>query len=234
MSDQQVMVITGTRKGIGKYIVEHYVRNGYQVVGCSRQPVNYHYKTYRHFSLDVSDEIEVKQMLSEIYKSYKRLDILINNAGIAAMNYVLLTPLATVQDILNTNFIGTFLFCREAAKIMQKNRYGRIVNISSIDVPLGTVGGSIYSSSKAAVEQFSRVLSKEFASYGITVNILALSLVKDSGMVAIMSEKAIKETLQRTHLKSWLNFEDVGHALDFFISPKSNMVTGQTLCLGGV
>lgn len=234
MSDQQVMVITGTRKGIGKYIVEYYVRKGYQVVGCSRQPVNYDCKNYRHFSLDVSDEIKVKQMLSEVYKSYNRLDILINNAGIAAMNYVLLTPLATVQDILNTNFIGTFLFCREAVKIMQKNRYGRIINISSIDVPLGTVGGSIYSSSKAAVEQFSRVLAKEFASYGITVNILALSLVKDSGMVAIMSEKAIKETLQRTHLKSWLNFEDVGHALDFFISSKSNMVTGQTLYLGGV
>jgi len=78
------------------------------------------------------------------------------------------------------------------------------------------------------------VIAKEFASYGITVNILALSFVKNTGMVANMSEKAIRETLEMTHLKSWLNFEDVVHALDFFISHKSNMVTGQTLYLGGV
>jgi len=126
------MLITGTRKGIGKYLVEYYTQKGYLVIGCSRQEVDYDIDNYRHFVLDVSDEMSVKQMFMEIRKTYKKLDVLINNAGIASMNHILLTPLQTVKDIFNTNFVGTFLFCREAAKLMQRHNYGRIVNFITI------------------------------------------------------------------------------------------------------
>lgn len=150
------------------------------------------------------------------------------------MNYALLTPTKTVRDLLNTNFIGTFLFCREALKIMKKNTYGRIVSISTIHVPLCTVGTSIYSASKAAIEQFSKVLAKEAAPFGITVNILGLPYVKNTGMVENLSKDAASEALEHTILKSQIDFNDVAYAMDFLISEKCKKVTNQTLYLGGV
>lgn len=230
----QVFLITGTRNGIGRYLAHYYVEKGFQVVGCSRRSVDFELRNYRHFCLDVSDEIKVKQMFSQVRKTYNRLDVLINNAGVASMSYVLLTPIKTVQEVMNTNVIGTFLFCREAGKLMKRNRYGRIVNISSIHVPLSTVGSSIYSASKAAIEQFSRVLAKEIASDGVTVNTLGLSIVTDTGMAENLGEDAVSKALQHTVLKSALNFKDVSHAMDFLISERSKTLTSQTLYLGGI
>lgn len=234
MGEQQIMLITGTRKGIGRHLAEYYVKKGYIVYGCSRTPVDYESKNYRHFYLDVSDETNALHLFSEIRKTHNRLDILINNAGIASMNYTLLASVQTAQSILNTNVVGTFLFCREASKLMHNNSYGRIVNISTIHVPLCTKGSSLYSASKAAIEQLSKILAREVASSGITVNTLGLSFVNHTGMVENLSEDAISKTLDQTILKSKLDFSDVTHAINFFISEKSNMVTGQTLYLGGV
>lgn len=234
MNKNRVILITGTSRGIGKYLVEYYVKKNLQVIGCSRTQIKYSHKNYKHFCLNISDENDVTKMFCEVYKIYKRLDVLINNAGTISMNYVLLTPLAVLKEVLGSNFIGTFLSCREAVKLMQVNRYGRIINISSIAVPLSSPGSSIYGSAKAAVEQFSRVLAKEIISYGITVNTLGLSFVKNSGMVEKISEKTIKESLERTISKSWLNIKDIAHALDFLISPRATTITGQTLYLGGV
>ena len=135
MFDKPVMIITGTRKSIGKYLAEYYANKEFQVVGCSRGDIDFELDNYQHYCLDVSDESSVKKMFTEIRKNYGRLDVLINNAGIASMNHVLLTPLKEVHDILNTNFVGTFLCCREAVKLMKRNKSGRIVNISSIHVP---------------------------------------------------------------------------------------------------
>ena len=116
MTDQPVIVITGTRKGIGRQLAEHYLANGYAVVGCSREPVEPPPAGYHHFCLDVADEPAVKEMFSAVRKRFARLDAVINNAGIASMNHALLTPLATVERVLRTNVAGTFLFCREAAQ----------------------------------------------------------------------------------------------------------------------
>jgi 3-oxoacyl-[acyl-carrier protein] reductase len=234
MFDKPVMIITGTRKSIGKYLAEYYANKEFQVVGCSRGDIDFELDNYQHYCLDVSDESSVKKMFTEIRKNYGRLDVLINNAGIASMNHVLLTPLKEVHDILNTNFVGTFLCCREAVKLMKRNKSGRIVNISSIHVPLATVGTSIYGASKASIEQFSRILAREVFQFGININILALSVVKSSGMADVLSDDITLKILERTISKTQLDFKDVSNAIDFLISPKSSMVTNQTLYLGGV
>jgi len=231
MSNQKVMVITGTSRSIGKYLAEYYVGKGFQVIGCSRGSVDHELKNYQHFCLDVSDEPEVKEMFSEIRRTHNRLDVLINNAGIALANYTLLTSYKAVESILNTNVMGTFLLCREALTFMMKNKYGRIVNLSTIRVPLASVGCSMYSASKAAIEQFSRVLAKEVASYGITVNVLRLSMVKHSGMVEALSNDDVLDLLKHTTTKSELDFEDITHTMDFLISEKSKMVTGEILMI---
>ena len=171
-------MITGTRKGIGKHLAYRYANAGYTVIGCSRRAVDFELENYSHFCLDVADEQAVQQMFSEIRKSYGRLDILINNAGTASMNHFLLTPLPTVEKVMNTNFTGTFLMCRGAAKLMQKKRWGRIVNFSTVAVPFNLDGEAIYVASKAAVEALTKVLARELAEQGITVNAIGPTPIK--------------------------------------------------------
>jgi 3-oxoacyl-[acyl-carrier protein] reductase len=232
--DKPLMLITGTSKGIGRYLAEFYSSEGYLVIGCSRSDMDYKSIEYQHYTLDISDENLVKSMFTEVRRKYGRLDVLINNAGIAAMNHVLLTPLKEMQKVLNSNVIGTFLCCREAAKLMKRNRYGRIVNISSIHVPLATEGTSIYSASKASIEQFSRVLSRELVQFGITTNSLALSIVTNSGMASHLSDDMTQKILDRTVSKVQLNYSDITNSINFLISPESGMVVNQTINLGGI
>src|SRR5438874_5292224 len=104
MPENKVVLITGTRKGIGRALVEHYVGRGCHVIGCSRSPYEGSLAGYQHHCLDVSDEPAVKKMFSQIRKDEGRLDVLINNAGVASMNHSLLTPIATVNKIIETNF----------------------------------------------------------------------------------------------------------------------------------
>ncbi len=228
------MLITGTRNSIGKYLAQYYVEKGFLVVGCSRGNIDYKLKNYHHFCLNLTDEPLVKKMFSEIRKKYGRLDVLINNAGISSKNHVLLTPLTEVNDVLNTNFVGTYLFCREAVKLMKRKKFGRIINISSVHVPLALVGTSIYGASKAAVEQFSKVLAKETFDFGVTVNSLSLSVVKNTGMENALTDKLKNEILNQTISKVQLSFHDVTNAINFFISEESEKLTNQVLCLGGV
>src|SRR5690606_27036783 len=117
---------------------------GHRVIGCSRRDITWALPGYTHYCVDVADEIAVKQLFADVRRQYGRLDHLINNAGIASMNHVLLTPLSTVHNILNTNVVGTFLFCRESATLMKHNNYGRIVNFTTVAIPLKLAGEAIY------------------------------------------------------------------------------------------
>ena len=233
IEDSEVMLITGTRKGIGRYLAEYYVGKGFQVVGCSREPIDYELKGYEHFCLDVSDEGKVKKMFAEIRQKHARLDVLINNAGIASMNHMLLTPLSTINKVFNTNLIGTFLFCREAAKLMQKRRHGRILNFTTVAVPLKLEGEAIYAASKAAVASLTGVLAKELAEMGVTVNAVGPTPVK-TDLTRNIPKKKLDALIQRQAICRFAEFEDISNVLDFFISSRSGFVTGQIVYLGGV
>ena len=100
MPDLPVILITGTSQGIGRQLAEHFAARGYQVVGCSRSDVQAPVGNYCHHSLDVADEAAIKRMFSEIRRQFGRLDALVNNAGIASMNHLLLTPMTSVHDVL--------------------------------------------------------------------------------------------------------------------------------------
>ncbi|MBF0450078.1 MAG: SDR family oxidoreductase [Candidatus Magnetomorum sp.] len=233
MDETQVMIITGTRKGIGKYLAHYYVSKGFIVIGCSRGEVDYKLSGYQHFCLDVSDEKKVKQMIAKIRKTYGRLDVLINNAGIASMNHILLTPAHTVHNILNTNVVGTFLFCREAAKLMQKNKYGRIVNTSTVATPLKLEGEAIYAASKAAILSFTEIIARELANFGITVNSVGPTPVETDLIRSVPKEK-MDNLLARQAISRFGTFEDISNVIDFFIKKESEFVTGQNIYLGGI
>ena len=233
MTDQRLMLITGDRKGIGRYLVGYYLKKNYRIIGCSRKQVDFEHENFSHYSLDITDEPKVRSMFSEIRKTYGRLDVLINNAGIASMNHVLLTPLETAQKILNTNIAGTFLFCREAVKLMKKNKMGRIVNFATVASPLKLQGEAIYASSKAAVINFSQVLAKEIGDFGITVNVVGPTPIK-TDLIRKISDEKLNAVISNQAVQRFGEFQDISNVVDFFIQPESGFITGQVIYLGGI
>ena len=233
MSEAPVTLVTGTRKGIGRALAEHYAGRGHRVVGCSRGAVDWELPGYVHHELDVSDEPAVKRLFATVRKSYGRLDHLINNAGVASMNHSLLTPLSTVRRVLDTNVAGTFLFCREGAKLMRRNRFGRIVNFTSVAVPLKLEGEAIYAASKAAVLTLTHVLARELGSMGVTVNAVGPVPIETDLIRGVPRDKLDKLVAAQA-IPRYGTFEDVIHVVDFFLDAASGFVTGQNLYLGGI
>lgn len=229
----KTVIITGTRKGIGKHLAEHYLAKGYKVCGCSRREGEITHENYSHHRVDVSDEKEVTKMVRAISKSHGGIDILLNNAGIASMNHFVLTPGKTATKIMETNFFGTFLLCREVAKIMMKKKKGRIVNFTTVAVALNLDGEAIYAASKAAVESLTKVIARELAPVGITVNAIGPTPVKTDLIKNVPGDK-INELIDRQAIKRFGTYDDVSNAIDFFTDDKSDFITGQIMYLGGI
>jgi len=233
VTEQPVALVTGSRKGIGKYLAEQLVSKGYHVVGCSREPIAWTLDSYTHVQADVSDETHVKALLNQVRQTFNRLDVTINNAGIASMNHALLTPVESVDRIMGVNFRGTFLVARESAKLMRKRKFGRIVNLTTIAVPMALAGEAIYAASKSAVESLTRVLSREFAEFGITVNAIGPTPI-ETDLIKNVRPDRIQDIINRLAIKRLGQPRDVYNVVEFLIRPESDYVTGQVIYLGGV
>ena len=229
----KTIVITGTRKGIGKEMAEHYLAEGWQVVGCSRGEGSIEHDHYQHFALDVSEEDAVITMARTIKASHGKVDALLNNAGIASMNHALLTPASTVTRILQTNVVGTFLFCREMSKLMRRTENGRIINFTTVAHPLNLEGEAIYAASKAAVESLTRILARELAELKITVNAIGPTPIETDLIRGVPQEK-MDALLARQALGRMGEVRDVINAVDFYLREESDFITGQVLYLGGI
>ena len=229
----KTIVITGTRKGIGKEMAEHYLAEGWQVVGCSRGEGSIDHAHYQHFALDVSDEDAVIAMARTIKASHGKVEALLNNAGIASMNHALLTPASTVNRILQTNVVGTFLFCREMAKLMRRTGNGRIINFTTVAHPLKLEGEAIYAASKAAVESLTRILARELAELNITVNAIGPTPIETDLIRGVPQEK-MDALIARQAVRRMGEVRDVINAVDFYLREESDFITGQVLYLGGI
>tara|TARA_B100000579_G_scaffold324280_1_gene274044 strand:- start:5844 stop:6542 length:699 start_codon:yes stop_codon:yes gene_type:complete len=228
-----VIVITGTRKGIGNELANHYLKKGFIVAGCSRNKSSIKHKNYRHFILDVSDENLVKDMIKSVKDEFKTIDALINNAGIASLNHTLTTPYDTMKNIFSTNMFGTFLFVREVSKIMVRKKSGRIINFSTVAAGIRLEGEASYAASKAAVANFTQTVAKELGQFGITVNAIAPTPVKTDLIRNVPKEK-LDKLFEFQAIKRFGEFDDIRNLSDFFLKDDSNFITGQIIYLGGV
>lgn len=234
--ERVVTLITGTRKGIGAYLAQHYLKKGHFVIGCSRNNFEWscsEIDNYCHYQLDVADEMAVKKMFSDIRKRFGKIDNLINNAGIAAMNHSILTPVDVLQKVFSTNAFGTFLMSREAFKIMKKNNYGRIVNFSTVAVPLKLDGEAVYAASKASIVSLTQIMAKEFGKDGITVNAVGPTPVQTDLIKNVPKDK-IEKLLNSQSIQRFGEYQDVANVVDFYLQKQSDFVTGQVIYLGGL
>ena len=212
------IIITGASRGIGKYLYKELsVLN--RVIGFSSKDV------------DLSDSREVNILLESLREKNYEPDVLINCAGVASMNHSLLTPSHVTQRIFDINVVGTFNLTKEIAKMM--NEGGRIINFSSVAAPLNLEGEAIYAASKAAVEKFTKVLAKELAFKEITVNCIGPCPIKTDLIKNVPLHK-IKRILAQQAIKKFGTLNDVLNLVHFFIDKRSNMITGQTIYLGGI
>lgn len=232
-ADKKVMLITGTRKGIGRYLAQHYIDQGYIVEGCSRKECDIDSPNYHHHFVDVADEKGVRAMVADIVKRRGGLHVVLNNAAIASMNHVLLTPAASANRMLEVNVTGTMLVCREAAKVMMRKRWGRIVNFTTIVAPIALAGEAVYAASKSAVVTFTRILAFELGQWGITCNSFGATPIMTDMIRGVPKEK-VDQVVSGLAIKRLGSPEDCSNVCDFFISEASDNITGQVIYLGGI
>jgi 3-oxoacyl-[acyl-carrier protein] reductase len=233
MSQSPVTLITGTSRGIGAAMVEHFVKKGHRVIGCSRSGETKWGDQVAHVSLGVTDEPKVLKLFEDIAAKFGRIDHLINNARAASMNHFLLMPSETARSILDTNVLGTFIFSREAARLMQRQKFGRIVNFGSIADLIHVPGEAMYAASKAAVGAFTKVTAKELAPFGITVNCVCPGAV-NTGLTRGVPQEKLDAILSQQAIQRLAAPADILNAVEFFLKPESEFITGQLLYLGAV
>lgn len=232
-SSVPVYLITGARKGLGRALAEHYLAQGALVVGCSRSQTTLTHPNYQHFCLDVADEKAVMSMVRKVKAKLGKVDYLLNNAGIAAMNHLLTTPYSQAQKVFQTNFFGSFLLTREVAKLMMQCKQGSIVNYSTVAVALNLEGEAIYAASKAAIESLTRIAAKELAPMGIRVNAIGPTPI-DTDLIRGVPKAKIDALLSQQAIARMGQVSDVINLVDFYNQPQSEFITGQIVYLGGV
>ncbi|HEY3383788.1 MAG TPA: SDR family oxidoreductase [Vicinamibacterales bacterium] len=232
MSTGRRILITGASRGLGLAMVRHHLDRGDIVLGCARSGTEVTHPGYSHLQHDVCKESEVDALFKEV-RARGGLDVLINNAGVAGMNAVALTTADAARRIIDVNVLGTFLCSRAAIRLLRASPAGRIVNVTSVAVPLRLEGEAMYAAAKSAVETFTRIIAREVAPLGITCNAVGPSPVRTRLTESVPKEK-IEELLGRQAIPRWGEPADVINVVDFFLRPESALVTGQVVYLGGV
>lgn len=223
------ILVTGASRGLGRHCAERLHQGGYRVIGVGRTPpVD---SPFDFVTADVSDAAGIAAALRP-FRRDPTMYALINAAGIASMNLVMTTPPETVQRIVATNLLGTIYCCQQIAPALIRAKAGRIINFSTLGVPLAIKGEAIYIASKAGVEGFTRTFAREMAAHGVTVNAIAPGPI-DTDLVAKVPKELIGEVVSRQIIPRQGTPEDVFEIVSLLLAPGSAMISGQTINVGG-
>ena len=235
-------VVTGGSRGIGRAVCLELAKGGANVVLCYAGNETAANETVSAcealgakalaVKCDVADSAQVKALMDEAVKAFGRIDILVNNAGITRDGLLMMMKEDDFDAVISANLRGTFLCMKAVSRLMMKQRYGRIVNLSSVVGLRGNAGQVNYAASKAGVIGMTKSLAKELASRGVTVNAVAPGFI-DTDMTAAMTESAKTATLAAIPMQRLGAPEDVARAVAFLASDAAAYITGQVLAVDG-
>ena len=235
-------VVTGGSRGIGRAVCLELARGGANVVLCYAGNEAAAAETVSAcealgakalaVKCDVADGAQVKALMDEAVKTFGRIDILVNNAGITRDGLLMMMKEDDFDAVISANLRGTFLCMKAVARTMMKQRYGRIVNLSSVVGLRGNAGQVNYAASKAGVIGMTKSLAKELASRGVTVNAVAPGFI-DTDMTAAMPEAAKTATLASIPMQRLGAPEDIAKAVAFLASDDAAYITGQVIAVDG-
>lgn len=244
MSEQitRVAVVTGGSRGIGRAICTALAEKGCCVVVNCQHGVQAAEETAALcrekgaqalvVQADVSAPEGCEALFSQVQKAFGRVDILVNNAGVTRDNLIMRLTEEDYDKVLNTNLKGAFLCCKAASRLMMRQRYGRIVNLSSVVGLRGNAGQTAYAASKAGVIGLTKSLAKELASRGVTANAVAPGYIA-TDMTAALPEAARADMVQQIPAARPGQPQEVARAVAFLADEQSNYITGQVLCVDG-
>ncbi|MFV0349157.1 MAG: 3-oxoacyl-[acyl-carrier-protein] reductase [Halodesulfovibrio sp.] len=235
-------LVTGGSRGIGKAIAQTLGKAGFQVYltyvskpeeaqAVAQSIIDAGGKAVA-FKLNVGNGEEVNDFFKNEIKDKVRLDVLVNNAGITKDGLVLRMKDEDFDSVIGINLRGSFLAAREAAKIMSKQRYGRIVNITSVVGQMGNAGQANYSAAKAGLIGLTKALGKELAARNVTVNAVAPGFI-ETDMTDALPEAVRTEYQNAIPMKRFGSVSDVAEAVAFLASDKAGYITGQVLAVNG-
>ena len=235
-------VVTGGSRGLGRAICLELAKGGANVVLCYAGNEAAAGETVAACEAlgakalavrcDVAQADEVKALMDAAVQAFGRIDILVNNAGITRDGLLMMMKEADFDAVINANLKGTFLCMKAVSRLMMKQRYGRIVNLSSVVGLRGNAGQVNYAASKAGVIGMTKSLAKELATRGVTVNAVAPGFI-DTDMTAAMPQAAREATLASIPMGRMGAPEDVAKAVAFLASDQAAYVTGQVLAVDG-
>jgi len=237
----QVAVVTGAGRGIGRAIALKFAAAGAEVVCVSRtaensekvaQEVRALGRKAWAYAVDVADAAAVAAAAEKILVEAGRVDILVNNAGINRDGLLMRMSDADWDAVLDTNLKGAFSFTKAFSRVFLKQRSGRILNVSSVIGLIGNAGQCNYSASKAGLIGFTQAVAREFASRGITVNALAPGFI-ETDMTSVMTPEMKAEILKRVPLNRFGQVDDIAEAALFLAGPGAAYITGQVLTVDG-
>lgn len=237
----KVALITGGGRGIGREIALLFAKEGADIVICdidkafseaTRKTIENLGRSCMDFQTDVTNISQVDEMLAKILDNFKKVDILINNAGITADSLLIRMKEEDWDRVLAVNLKGTFNCIKAVSKVMIKQRSGRILSISSIIGLLGNVGQANYAASKAGVIGLTKSAARELAPRGINVNAIAPGFIQTE-MTQRLPEEVKSKMLEAIPLKKFGQPHDVARLAAFLASDEAGYITGQVICVDG-
>lgn len=235
----KVVLITGASGAIGASIAKSFYDLGATIaISGTRTQALEHFADHLNkdrvhiFTCDLSDKQQVEQLIPSVENALGRLDILVNNAGLTRDALIIRMKDEDWETVLNVNLFASFQLCRAASKLMMKQRYGRIINITSVVGVTGNPGQSNYCASKAGLIGLSKSLAQELATRGITVNCVAPGFI-ESSMTSHLPEKVKMSILSNIPQGTMGTPEDISFAVMYLAHEKAGYITGQTLHING-
>ena len=237
----KIALVTGASRGIGAAIALDLAKNNMFVIGTAtsdhgakkiEESLKISQQKGVGLVLNVKDRTSIETLISNIEENYGDIDILINNAGVTKDNLLMKMKEEDWDEVINTNLKSVFKLSQSLIRKMIKNRYGRIINISSVVGYSGNAGQTNYAASKSGISGFTKSLAQEVGSRGVTVNCIAPGFI-DTEMTQSLPDDHKNQLLSKIPLGKLGTPEDIANAVSFLVSDKANYITGETIHVNG-